>query len=82
MTKYHDAVAWIACNDEPTWDKTNIMKIKDQFTVVLIADLFHKFAIDVADDVVRYRENVVYRTERDVIRYKEDSSLQKDRHFR
>jgi len=51
---YREAVEIIAFNDEPT--VRDVAAVEAYTTVQLIADIFGKQAVDVARDVVRYRE--------------------------
>jgi hypothetical protein len=51
---YKFGVAWIAENDGPG-DNDNAETIAGYISVLLLADLFHKEAAAVAQDVVRYR---------------------------
>jgi hypothetical protein len=50
---YRHAVQWIADNDEPTI--LDPLIVQEMISVGLVADLWHKQAADVADDVVRTR---------------------------
>jgi hypothetical protein len=54
---YHFAVAWIAENDDAgSIDATDLDVVSGYISVLLIADIFQKNAIAVANDVVRYRK--------------------------
>ena len=52
---YRFGVAWIAENDAPG-DNADVNTIVGYISVLLLADLFHKEAADVAHDVLRYRQ--------------------------
>lgn len=54
MARYKDAVAWIALNDDP--DVLDAEDLSGTLTVALAADLFKKHTIEVALDVIAYRE--------------------------
>lgn len=53
-TKYERAVSWIAYNDEP--DDREETWVADMISVACIADVFQKDPMQVAQDVVAYRE--------------------------
>ena len=54
MARYLDAVEWIALNDEPTI--TTIDAVAESISVQLTADLFDKRPVDVALDIVTFRQ--------------------------
>lgn len=51
---YKFAVDWIANNDNPG-DKDDAMELAGYATVALVADMFGKNALNVAQDVVKRR---------------------------
>jgi hypothetical protein len=53
-TMYREAVEWIAFNDDET--ETDIEAIRQQMTVVLVADVFHLVPGVVAREVIRLRQ--------------------------
>jgi hypothetical protein len=53
MTKYTDAIEWIALNDEPTLDE--VEEVAGLISVCLVADVWKKEPREVAAAVVRYR---------------------------
>jgi hypothetical protein len=55
LQMYEDAVSWIALNDEPAI--FNPEEIKDQLTVLLVADTFDKSVTQVTHDVIEFRVN-------------------------
>lgn len=54
MSRYTDAVEWIALNDEPTIEDPSV--IFGFVTVGLIADVFGKDQMTVAEDVAKVRQ--------------------------
>lgn len=53
---YRHGVSWIALNDDP--DDLDVESVAGYISTSLVADLFDKDPLDVARDVVRYREEV------------------------
>lgn len=51
---YREAIAWIAENDEPSFNE--VEDIASTLTVLLIADLWRKEPEEVARAVIRYRK--------------------------
>lgn len=54
MNGFYFAVEWIARNDEPT--DTNLESIKGYISTGLVADLFNKLPLRVAEDIKLIRE--------------------------
>jgi hypothetical protein len=56
---YKQAVEWIAINDEPGADWAyKIPEVSQMVTVLLVADLTGKDAVEVALDVINYRRYI------------------------
>jgi len=53
VSKYDEAIYWIAFNDEP--GETRVKEMANLMTVVLIADLYGVDPVDVAKDVISRR---------------------------
>jgi len=54
------AIEWIAENDEP--EELDEELVKGQITVLLIADIFGKERIDIANKIVKYRYQMLKET--------------------
>lgn len=58
MARYAHAIAWIADNDGPAESTAmDIGILAESVTVMLVADIWRKMPVHVADDVVRYRQS-------------------------
>lgn len=53
MSKLTEALVWVAVNDEPT--SLDPIEISEQLTVVLIADLWERDPMALANQIVNYR---------------------------
>jgi hypothetical protein len=53
-TMYREAIEWIAFNDDEA--ETDIEVIRQQQTVVLVADIFHMVPGVIAREVIRLRQ--------------------------
>ena len=51
--RYKKAIEWIALNDEPLCNDE--YEIVGMISIELVADVFNKMPIHVADDVLKYR---------------------------
>lgn len=60
MSKYTDAVVWIAYEDDPGGsDALDAEEIKGNLTVCLVADVFGRVPFNVALDVVSIRKKLI-----------------------
>jgi hypothetical protein len=53
---YKEGIMWIALNDEPTENNMqNVETVSEQISTLLLADLFERDPLDVATDIINFR---------------------------